>query len=501
MRANANTVVGAAQACRRSAPWRHVLVAICLASAGVWLPASSQAQTAASELTGVLAPTGLALADCPTAAPAGPLTLEEAQVRALCQHPSTRVSWTAVRASAAEASLQAGGHRPVFEAGLGAGRALEHERSANGDRSRAAATVGRAAVDMQWVLYDFGQRNARSQAAEQALAAARSSHQAALQQVMLDTAEAYFTLLQAVKARALVRESERFTRELLAMSLRPRKGITAIDRLGEMQARTALASLVLDLRRADAQVSRSRGELASRLGLSPMTPIDLPVDQLALPDAEFAANVATLMDQAQAEHPQLQAARARLGSAQAGLAQAQRINQPVLRATASAGRSRDVFTTTLSERRVGLQVDIPLFAGREQRAQVHQAQAQLDEARANLQQAQQDSALAVWVDYQNLREELAALQMAERWRHEAEALLSAETAALMRDDSDMFDVLDAHDSVMSARSSMLDSETALAIGRFRLGASLGRMGWPLACDGPGRVMPAATPRCAPRSPR
>ena len=433
---------------------------------------SPQEPAEAALLAGGLAAQALV---CPAHPREGLVDLGEVVLRALCSDPRTRQSWAQLAAQLAELMVERSARWPTVGASLAAGHSAQTSRTPGEPPSRQAGAVWDAALELRWVLVDFGQRAAREQAAELAVVAANGSHDDTVQAVTLAAVQAYFALVEAKARLAMLREAERFTRELLVEARRPQRSGEALDKLGQMQARTSLARQVLDLRQAEGDLALARGALAVRMGYPPNAVMDVPLPTLQAPDLQFDSTVESMISLAQEAHPALRAARARLGVARAELLQAERSDRPTIAATASQRRLRDVQALGLGERAVGVQVDIPLFAGQDRQHRVRRAEARVDEARAGLREAGQDAALAVWTAYQGLRAASASVRMAQRYQRSAEDLLSAELEAFRQGDSDMFDVLDAHDSVMSAASAYLSGLTGLSLGRLRLAASLGQL--------------------------
>jgi outer membrane protein len=413
---------------------------------------------------------------CPDAAPVASLRLSEAVMRALCNDPRTRVSWAAVRAQQAEVLQRRLARWPTATGSIEVGRGISRERSIDAETQRLSGGTSATGLQLQWVLWDFGQRSSRESAAEQALLAAAAGHDQTIQQSMLSVVQAYLNVAEAQGAVKLSRESEKFTRDLLAEAQRPaKKGQTSLDQLGEKQARTSLWSQVLDLRRADGQLARARGELAVLMGLPVQSIFAVELPAARGNGTSMDASLLQMINDALEAYPPLREAQARVSVAKAELEEARRSDWPVVAASAGQQNSRTPALPGLVERNIGLRVDVPLSSWFERRHRVDRAQAQLDAAHQALRQTQKDIELEVWLSYQNLRENTAALRVAERFRLSAEDLLRAELQAFRTGDSDMFDVLDANSSRTEAASAELSSLTALNLARARLASSLGQL--------------------------
>jgi len=421
----------------------------------------------------------LGVQHCPSQEPEAALVLSDALVRALCNSPEARASWAVLQVAAVERDGLRGIRPPEADlvAGVGRSRAADWTTGEEAEARRGPGSELR--LSAQWVLFDFGLRQAQQQAAAAALLGAQASHDEAVQQVMLAAVQAYLGLAQAEGALALARSSERVVRDLLTLALRPKgPGASALEKVDELQARSALAERGLDLRRAQARVARARGELAVLLGLPPDTQLNLPRQLSLQPPDDFEPGLAGHMAEAQRRHPGLQAARARVVEAQHALVEAGRSGRPTVRAVGDWQRSREPLAAQRRDARVGVQLEIPLFTRADRQRREQRARAELSRSEAQLRGAERDQSLAVWTQYQTLREELAALRLGDRWLQQAEALLAAEVKAFQTGDADMFDVLDANDGVLAARSSLLDSQVAFTLQRYLLAVSIGRLPWP-----------------------
>lgn len=455
---------------RRTQGWQCAGLVACV-SLSIMLGKPAQAAPAWLLPAGVRA--------CPAQEPEATLELAEALVRALCSSPQARASWETLRAVEVDRAWLQGLRRPEVELSSSLGTVLERNRPPGEVTERQQGQEARLRLEAQWVLFDFGLRQAEQGSAEAALQAAQASHDLAIQQVMLSTVQAYLALAEAEGEWTLARSSESTVRELLAQALRPaRPGQAKLDKIDELQARSSLAERLLELRRVQARVTRARGELAVLIGLAPTTQINLPRELRLEVGEDFEPALAALMAAAERQHPELLAARAQLRQAQSELDEARRSDRPSVRLSGDWQRGRTPDRSRRADAGASLQLVVPLFAGGDRARRVQRAQAGLAQARSSLQLAERERSLAVWNQYQTLREELAALRLGERWLAEAEALLAAERRAYQVGDSDMFDLLSANDSVLSARSSLLASRISLNLQRFLLASSLGRLPWP-----------------------
>jgi len=130
----------------------------------------------------------------------GTVTLARAVERALCANPATRSAWLAARLRAPNWDW-----RKRLSAGPDAWRQPGTQRR-RGVPERPNRLAFR--LDAQVLLYDFGGRDARRDAAESLLAAALASQDATVRVLYLQTVTAYFNLLTAQAAVVAANQTE-----------------------------------------------------------------------------------------------------------------------------------------------------------------------------------------------------------------------------------------------------------------------------------------------------
>jgi outer membrane protein len=500
---------------RRALVWPALALAVSFSGGPV------HAGAASALASGLQRPAG-----CEQRAPAQPLSLPDAVALALCQHPRTQQSWAQWQARTAELQLQRAEAGPTGTASLGMGHTRQWLRD-NAGRSTQSANVGHAALELSWVLMDFGQHRAGEQSAQWAAVVAAASHDDTVLDVAQTTAQAFFALVEAeATLRVLVQEA-RFTDDLQAQHSRRRAAENAPSAPPAAQTRIAASQAVakpgrnsakarrsspppapaelpeppepssmesvlntvlerlqlradqsratLERQLAQGNLNEARGNLATQLGLPLQQALQVVSDD-STPDtvAEMGA-VEALLDEVQREHPALRTARARLGVAEADLDVARRSTAPRLTLQHGQRLSRDADRSRSRDASLGLVLEVPLFAGSLRREREAVARAQLDAARAELRSSEREVALQTWSAYQAMQTHAQALRDAQAHEADAQALLLGQLASYRTDHSDLSDVLHAHTTLSEAILSRVTSLSAWRQARMRLAAALGRL--------------------------
>lgn len=308
-----------------------------------------------------------------------PLRLQEAVERALCKNPKTREAWADVKAAAAAVGKSRSAYLPIV---TGNWQGLRDETATNisglpqFDSTYRNSVLRVESVSLNWVLYDFGGREAALANANALLAAARATEDATLQSLFATVAKDYYAAQAAQGAFVAAKEIEAIAANSL-QSAKMRVDHGAAPVTDELQSQTSWAHAVVERTKAERDWKTALGTLAADMGVEPYAPVALPdVAEGVAPDAQFDESVADLMADAKRLHPSVAAAAAQMKAAEAkvrqtraeGMPSASLVakyswnNQPT---TLSVGRPQ--FPATTREWYLGIQVTIPYSKGSAER--------------------------------------------------------------------------------------------------------------------------------------
>ena len=406
-----------------------------------WRPPS-----APSTAEGFVLPPRPALAQLPPAPDidtAHAYTLPELVDLAQRHHPATRIAWIEARNAAQAAGAAQRTWLPQLSASVLAG--YQHRRGDSEGRLLGLESEGSGhgaigVLSLQWLLFDFGERAALAEGAQQGALAAGIGFTAAHQQLIEAVCLAFYRLGAARARIAVARHTLANSRQVLeAAQARHTQGVgTVID---VAQARQGVAQAELARVQAQAAERDAYHALVAALGISPLTPLqvaDAPAPRL---DRSAEAPVERIVAEALARRPDVQAAHAALLASQANAQAADAAGKPKVFLAASASRStgganvaalpgigQQGPTLNLSGSGTGagvfVGVTVPIFdAGVRESAQI-QARQRIDAASARLERTQQQAVQQIVVAQDALRTALASAEAAEA--------LQA-TAALTRD--------------------------------------------------------------------
>jgi len=395
------------------------------------------------------------------------LTLGDVVDVALRNNPETQISWANARAAAAAYGGSKGLYYPTIDAEVGVTRLKSSPTFTNDSVLRPPLTQTNygPTVSVSWLIADLGGRAGTIESARQALIAANWTHNATIQNVVLQVESAYFNYMAnkalVISERLSVREAQT---NLESTQERQRVGLATIAEV--LQAKTALSQASLTLETTEGDLQTTRGALALAMGL----PANVPYDIEATPATAVGPatdSVEALIAQAVKSRPDLASAQAAYRQAVGNVRAARGNLFPSLQVTGTGGRA---YVETLpggaTNYNVRLGLQIPIFSGFSRQYAVTQARAEADAALGRAASVKQQVEFQVFSSYY-------ALQTAARRVNTADDLLASaqasEEAALGRYRAGVglfVDLLTAQSALATARAQQVQArwvwQTSLA---------------------------------------
>lgn len=321
---------------------------------------------------------------------------------ALRNNPATRQAWFRARAAAANAGSRRSAYYPSLEAD---GFFTRQKNAAFGGQTIYYQTTYGPSALLNWLLLDFGGRAADVAEADLLLAQANALHDAVLNDVILQVLQAYYGYEGAKSLLAAQEASLKQAEEnLRAAEERHRAGVATIADV--LQARTTASQQRLAYDSVKGQIAVIRGALATALGV----PANTPVEAGELPENlnldRLTRSVDELIAVAEAQRPDLAAARSAALAAERRVTSVQSGFWPTL--GGALGGSRTFFggaaaTNYADLWSVGLLLRIPVFTGFQTQYNVKKAEAELEAARAAAAGVEQQMIQQVWASYYSVQ--------------------------------------------------------------------------------------------------
>jgi outer membrane protein len=435
------------------------LAALCMGGCATLPPGAPPATVSPSPFESWAPPPGAA----PPASPAKPaqipddlrahaasLSLTDVVDVALRNSPQTREAWWRARAAAADVDLRRAALAPEID--LQAEALSTRQALTDGSGGVTYRTLGPAAT-LNYLLFDFGGRQADVESARQALFAADFLHNQAIQDVVLNVERIYYQY-QGTKALLLAEQTslKEARTNFEAADERRRAGVATITDV--LQTRTALAQAELNVESLDGELQAVRGGLAATMGL----PANLPYDVAPLP-AEIAPRqtgeaVEGLIDRALAGRPDVESARAQALAAASDLARDRADLLPRLSLQGSLGQPYygSDFRSPGTVYSGALLLSVPLFDGGSRASRVRQSQADLEAARSHVEGLEQQATVQVWTDYAAVRTAAQRIETSRTLLSSAEQSEQATSERYRAGVGSILDLLTAQSTLASARA-------------------------------------------------
>lgn len=212
--------------------------------------------------------------------------------------------------------------------------------------------------------------------------------------------------------------------------------------------------------------------------------INQPVDSLVTVDAKRLpllppepADVAEWIRLAEASSPEVRALQARLDAAKAEIAKARGGHYPTVDAVAQISKSGSENVTSpnssYTNHLIGLQVNIPLFAGGYVNSTVRQAIAEQVRAEENLEATRRDLAVRVHREHRGVTESVLKVRALEQAVRSAQQLVISSQRSFEAGSRTMVDVLNAEQQLQTTLRDLAEARYLYLVSRVRLRALVG----------------------------
>ncbi|MBK5925916.1 TolC family protein, partial [Rhodobaculum claviforme] len=341
-------------------------------------------------------------------------------------NPRTQAAWHRARAAAAGVGVVEATYLPQISANVLAGgvRTSTPEGAVPPVLPAGRLTAEGATVvpnlALQWLLFDFGRRDAARQIATEANIGANIAFQGLHQQVIFEVASGFYryNAARADTRIARARVQDAATLRTLAAARRAEGLGTEVD---VAQTRQIEARAVFDRTLAENRERDARARLLRAMGLSPTTPLRVAdIRGRSLP-REVPGDLDRVIAAALERRPDIQAALAQLRATDAGVALVEAERRPRVLAVGEVGRSmgrltlddtripgRARLSSSRTQGAVGVMVSVPVVDGGLRAAREEQARARAAAAERDLEALRTLAATEIVEAYDLLRTSLAA---------------------------------------------------------------------------------------------
>ena len=318
----------------------------------------------------------------------------------ICNNPSLNRDYMAIKAAESEVGQVKSSYLPSIS-----GSASASKDYAKIEQGSASETDPYSAnVALQWLLFDFGGRSAKTAQTKAYLDSAQFSYNSSLQNLVFSVSQAYYNVMGAKAVLDSSRTAEESYKKSYDETKR-RFELGLVSASDKLLAQTSYENSKLAVIQAEKSVKTGMGNLATLLNLSPDTIFDLarPKPKSEQLDLEVDKPVSELIEIALAARPDLQANKSSLAAA--------KYNEDIVKSSAlpsvSVGAGvgyRDNWHHSNPYQystNVGVSLSVPLFTGFSDTYKISKAKYQTKQAEASLASTEDAVKNEVWTAYQD----------------------------------------------------------------------------------------------------
>jgi TolC family type I secretion outer membrane protein len=399
-------------------------------------------------------------------------------------HPQTRVAWEQARQAARAVGLSQSAYYPYLSASAAAG--FEHGPSpvltvvvpANAEQEDAA-------LNLEWLLFDFGERKAEVTAARAKLMLANVSFNATHQQIVFNVTRDFYAL-NIARQKVAVEESSLHAAQTVGEATQARFDNGLATRTDLLQAQQETAQSTYDLESARGDLSDAQVELVDSLGILPTTQLQVA----EVPEKSLVENsddvLGDLMEQALAQRPELVAQLAAVRAAEASVKKARADFYPKISLATSAGWQRlevnayDSPYTGNSKPAysAGVSIELPIFDGFLRHDRLRVAESELRAAQSQLTDSRDTVVREVWKAYTDFKTALHKQESAVEFFTAAQSAFDATLESYRHGLGTYVDLSNAQRNLDAARSVVVDTRAAIFTSSTALALSVGDLARP-----------------------
>ncbi len=389
---------------------------------------------------------------------------------ALHNNPTTRQAWEEARISAAEMGVA----RAVWYPSLSLTYDVNYQ--AKGKQLGAEEyeeTNWGPSLQLTYLLWEMGGREAAVEEARQTLIAANYSYNQAIQDLILAVEEDYYLYLAARGQTTTVQDQLEATRVALKVA-EEKHTLGLVAKTDVLQAKASEAQAVYDLEQAQGNQRLAAVSLAVTVGLSADHELKVAAP-VKLPPRELDEQADKMVTKAFEARPDLLALRASISGSRAAVKSAEAALWPTLGTKAQIDRND--FNDKSGSWDLGAFVilNFDIFEGFSQLYQKRVAEATLRSAEAELAAAEFDAQTEIWSYYIAYKTAWRQIESAQALTTAASESYEAQLASYKLGLADLLDALNAQNQLTEAKAKLISAKTSLFLALTRLTHACGSL--------------------------
>jgi outer membrane protein len=408
----------------------------------------------------------------------------------------TRTAWNHAREAALAAGIARSAYLPNLSASVVGGYQRSHDNNSalglNVSGNDSAHGVV-SALSLQWLLFDFGERTAVLDAAQQGSVISNIAFTAAHQQVIYQVSLAYYA---EGAARSRVETAARALKNAEAVQTaaeaRHAHGVGTVIEVAQARQVTAQAQLLKV--QADGAAEDAYLALITAMGISPLTHITVAaIPERKLPDS-VSDSIEHIVADALGRRPDVLAAYAAERASQANIRAARAEFMPKLFLSATGAYNdnhlgvtaipafgqQSTSTTNLTGNRLGVTVfagiTVPVYDGGLRKAVLEQARAKADSARVEMTHTREEAVRQIVTAQNALRTSVSAYNASTSLNLASQTTFDAAFEAYRNGVGSITDVAVAESQLLQSQNAATDAYSGSLSAAATLALSVGALG-------------------------
>ena len=387
-------------------------------------------------------------------------------------NPATSIAWERARQRAEELGIAKSSYYPLLagQAAFADSRSIEPFPKPLSPRGYVVIEIPAIVpeVTLDYLIFDFGKREAKVDAATAEKLAAGANFIQANQTVAFRVASAYYQLLTQ-QERLAAAEATLKTAQTTADAAEDqlRNGRSTLPDV--LNARAEASQAVFDRESADGDEKIARVSLTETVGVEPSPNITIdPVNSAPLPTA-LAASIDALIDRALADRPDLAAQAAEIRAADDAIRAARAEYRPQILLQGAAAQTSiwptvdygQLGPASLPTWSAALAIQWRIFDGGARKNELAKAESKMRESQDEMRDKRDQATREVWTAYIAFRTALRKQQAAVALLESANASYSASLDAYKFGVKNLIDVVTAERQLAQARFSSVSARSQL----------------------------------------
>jgi outer membrane protein len=335
-------------------------------------------------------------------------------------------------------------------------------------------------LELKWLLFDFGRRDAQLAAAEHTALAAESTRSRVQEKLIFDVSDAYFRALSA-QGRVHAAHKALAAAKLAEQAVQAQRDVGRATVVQLAEVRRQSAAMQLALTKALGAARMSFVTLATTVGLPPDTQFALPARAVAL-DAKPLAPLQTLVDDTLRMRPDIVAAREQLAAADADIDVTRAAYRPTISVAAQVFQNIGAISnnggpySAINRTGYGVFVSFkwPLFEGGLRKTNVSLAVSRKRAAQDALDAARNTATREVVQAYDEIETSVAARTQADAYSRAAEIAYQETLESYRQGLGTVTDLANSEAAVAQADADLEDANAEVQIAQAALALATGQ---------------------------